>query len=205
MAVWGDSHAPTLVPALDDQARAVIRAAADMQTSTMELEVQRLSLLAAGFTPDHAEVQKIEREIILWGQALGVLRDGTEHKPKGAIKPPANLELKLEENLFLPLREIPQVAQEYALIEKDVAVQTALIRMLLQQEAESLIESNNTTSTVQVLDEAKVPEKKARPRRLLITFVAGIMSLFMTIFYTLGSVYLRALKQRWEEEYSQQT
>lgn len=190
---------------LEDQARAVIRAAADMQTSTMELEVQRLSLLAAGFTPNHAEVQKIEREIILWEQALAILRDGHENPSAGRVSPPANLELKLEENLFLPLREIPEVAQEYALIEKDVAVQSALIRMLLQQEAESLIESNNTTSTVQVLDEAMAPEKKARPRRLLITFVAGALSLLLTVFYTLGSVYMRALKTRWEEEYSQQS
>lgn len=187
---------------LEDQARAVIRAAADMQTSTMELEIQRLSLLAAGFTPDHSEVKKIERESILWQQALGILRDGQKKTDETITTVPADLELKLKENLFLPLREIPQVAQEYALIEKDVAVQSALIRMLLQQEAESLIESNNTTSTVQVLDEAMVPEKKARPRRLLISFVAGIISFFFTVFYTLGSVYLRALKERWEADYS---
>jgi len=168
------------------------------------LEIQRLSLLAAGFTADHSEVKKIERESILWQQALVILRDGQKETDENITTVPANLELKLRENLFLPLREIPKVAQEYALIEKDVAVQSALIRMLLQQEAESLIESNNTTSTVQVLDEAMVPEKKARPRRLLISFIGGIMSFFLTVFYTLGSVYLRALQERWEANYSQQ-
>ena len=187
---------------IEDQARAVIRAAADMQTSTMELEVQRLSLLAAGFTPNHAEVQKVEREIILWQQALDILRDGNTAAPGDGVN---NLELKLVKNLFLPLREIPKVSQEYALIEKDVLVQSALIRMLLQQEAESLIEANNTTSTVQLLDEATVPEKKARPRRFLIVFVAAVLSLFGTISYTLGATYVRALKTRWEEEYSQKS
>ena len=190
---------------IEDQARAVIRAAADMQTSTMELEVQRLSLLAAGFTPNHAEVKKVEREIILWQQALDILRDGKVATPGNDVNDRDHLELKLEKNLFLPLREIPKVSQEYALIEKDVLVQSALIRMLLQQEAESLIEANNTTSTVQLLDEATVPEKKARPRRFLIVFIAAALSLFGTISYALGATYVRALKARWEEEYSQKS
>ena len=93
------------------------------------------------------------------------------------------------------------VAQEYAVVEKDVLVQAALIKLLLEQEAEALIEANNTTTTVQVLDKATLPQKKARPRRFLIVFVAGILSLFATVSFVIGGEYVKGLKKRWENEY----
>ena len=108
---------------------------------------------------------------------------------------------EIEENLFLPLTDIPGVAQEYAKLEKDVLVQKALLQLLLQQEAEALIEAKNTTSTVQVLDPAVPPELKARPQRILIVFIAGVLSLFASICYTLGSVYVRAIRTRWTAEH----
>ena len=91
--------------------------------------------------------------------------------------------------------------QEYAKLEKDVLVQKALLQLLLQQEAEALIEAKNTTSTVQVLDPAVPPELKARPQRILIVFIAGVLSLFASICYTLGSVYVRAIRTRWTVEH----
>ena len=80
-------------------------------------------------------------------------------------------------------------------------MQKALLQLLLQQEAEALIEAKNTTSTVQVLDPAVPAELKAKPQRLLIIFIAGVLSLFASICYTLGSVYARTLKTRWTAEY----
>jgi len=175
---------------IEDQARAVIRAASEMQLATMELEINRKSLLASGFSTDHSEVQKLDQERMLRQQALALLRDGPGTSS-------GSLDLHLEENLFLPLRQIPEVAQHYADIEKDVLVQTALMKMLLEQKAESLIEASNTTSTVQPLDPATVPEKKAKPQRFLIVFVTAILGLFATSCYVLGAGYLRLLRKRW--------
>lgn len=190
---------------IEDQARAVIGAAATMQTEAMELEIQRKGLMASGLAADHATVKKLEQEIGLRQQALAYLRDG----PVGGAGVPDVLSavdpfrLNLEENLFLPLRQIPRVAQEYATKEKDVLVQKALMQLLLQQEAESLIEASNTTSTVQVLDAATPAEEKDRPRRFLIVFVAGVLSLFASISFVLGATYVRALGARWQAEYRQ--
>jgi len=185
---------------IQDQAKAVIRAAAEMQMVTMELEITRQGLLASGFSSTHPQVQKIEQEFMLRQQALAFLRDGMNSE-KQDIRQRITQQLQLEENLFLPLREIPQVAQDYANIEKDVLVQAALLKLLLEQEAESLIEATNTTSTVQVLDPATVPEKKARPRRFLIVFVTGVLSIFAATFYVMGRVYVRTLQVRWRAAY----
>lgn len=183
---------------IEDQARAVIGAAAGMQTEAMELEVARLGWILSGLDPDHDRVKKLQQEIRLREMWMVVLRDGLEGASDDLLRD-KTLQFELDENLFLPLRKIPGVAQEFATLEKDVLVQKALLQLLLQQEAEALIEANNTTSTVQVLDPPVPPEIKARPQRLLIVLITGVLSLFATICYTLGAGYVRAVGQHWQE------
>ena len=181
-----------------EQARAVIRASAEMQMAAMELEIEKQGLLRSGFSSRHPEVLRLEQESIMRQEGLRYLRDGEDALTRSGESPT----LHLEENLFLPLRKIPETAQRYASIEKDVIVQSALMKLLLEQEAEALIEARNIVSTVQVLDPATVPEKKARPQRLLIVFIAGVFSLFTTTLFTLASVYVRELNARWRDEYA---
>ena len=150
-------------------------------------------------------MQKTQAKTLLSRQGrenlLALLRDGVDG-PSAISDGTRSLEVSLKENLFLPLRKIPQVAQEYTNIAKDVIVQQALMKMLLEQKAEAFIEASNTTSTVQVLAAAVVPAEPARPRRLLMVFVAGVLSSFACIFYTLAAVYVRSLSQRWQAHYA---
>lgn len=180
---------------ITEQARAVIRASADMQMAAMELEIEREGLLRSGFSPKHPEVLRLAHESIMRQEGLKYLRDGE----KGVVGATSLLHLK--ENLFLPLRQIPETAQKYANIEKSVIVQSALMKLLLEQKAEALIEGENTVSTIQVLDDATVPEKKARPQRLLIVFIAAVFSAFASTFYILAATYVRELATRWRTEY----
>ncbi len=182
---------------IEDQARAVIGAAAGMQTKAMELEIVRRGLILSGLDAGHDRVKKLQQEIALREEMMVTLRDGLKADGDDLLR---NKTLQLDENLFLPLKQIPRVAQEFATREKDVLVQKALLQLLLQQEAEALIEAKNTTSTVQVLDPAVPPEIKARPRRLLIILITGVLSLFASLSYTLGMVYVRDIQKRWREE-----
>jgi tyrosine-protein kinase Etk/Wzc len=181
---------------IEDQAKAVIRAAYEMQTQAIELEITRKGLLASGLDESHASIKKLEQEFLLRQQVLAFLRDG-QNDPKLAVDRDKQFGLDLQENLFLPLRQIPKVAQDYATLEKDVLVQKALMQLLLQQEAEALIEASNTTSTVQVLDAAVPPEIKASPRRFLIVFITGLLSLFASTCYVAGRGFVRDLWARW--------
>lgn len=184
---------------IEDQARAVIREAARMQSEAMELEIARMGFILSGLDAGHDRVKKLQQEILLRQEAMAILRDGLE-VGSGDLLRRKTLQLELDENLFLPLKQIPGVAQEFATREKDVLVQKALLQLLLQQEAEALIEAKNTTSTVQVLDPAVPPEIMARPRRFLIILITGVLSLFASLSYTLGMVYVRDIGQRWREE-----
>ena len=184
---------------IEDQARAVIREAARMQSEAMELEIARMGFILSGLDAGHDRVKKLQQEILLRQDAMAILRDGLEDEATELLRD-KTLRLELDENLFLPLKQIPAVAQDFATLEKDVLVQKALLQLLLQQEAEALIEAKNTTSTVQVLDPAVPPEIMARPRRFLIILITGVLSLFASLSYTLGMVYVRDIGQRWREE-----
>ena len=183
---------------IDDQARAAILTATSMHTAAMELAIERQRLILSGLGPNHDKVKQLEREINLRQGTIAFLRDGLKPADNTMLQNKA-LQLQLDENLFLPLNQIPGVAQEYANLEKDVLVQTSLMLVLLQQEAQALIEAKDATSTVQILDPATPPEIKAKPQRVLIVFIAGLLSLIASFSYVLGAVYMRDLQQRWRE------
>ena len=180
--------------------RAVILPATSMQTAVMELGIERERLIHSGIGHNHDRVKQLEREIDLRLGTLAFLRDGPRPTDNGLL-PNKALRLPLDENLFLPLKQIPSVAQEYANLEKDVLVQTSLLLVLLQQEAQALIEAKDATSTVQILDPATPPEIKAKPQRMLIVFLAGLLSLIASVSYVMGAVYKRNLQQRWRERH----
>ncbi len=183
---------------IDDQARAAILTATSMHTAAMELAIERQRLILSGLGPNHDKVKQLEREINLRQGTIAFLRDGLKPADNTMLQNKA-LQLQLDENLFLPLNQIPGVAQEYANLEKDVLVQTSLMLVLLQQEAQALIEAKDATSTVQILDPATPPEIKAKPQRVLIVFIAGLLSLIASFSYVMGAVYMRDLQQRWRE------
>jgi len=181
---------------IENQARAIIGVAGEVQFQLMELTVMRNSLINSGLSPKHPQVKEVDRQITEWQKALIFLKNGSADKD--GLQDKTGQQLEFQENLFLPLGSIPEVALEYATIETDLVVQGALIKLLLQKEAESLIESTNNTSTVQVLDKATLPEEKASPHRSLIVFMAGVIGLFGTVVYVLASVYVGALKTEWQ-------
>ena len=185
---------------INDQARAAILTATSMHTAAMELAIERQRLILSGLGPNHDKVKQLEREILLRQGTIAFLRDGLKPADNTMLQNKA-LQLQLDENLFLPLNQIPGVAQEYANLEKDVLVQTSLMLVLLQQEAQALIEAKDATSTVQILDPATPPEIKAKPQRVLIVFIAGLLSLIASFSYVLGAVYMRDLQQRWRERH----
>lgn len=185
---------------IEDQARAAILTATSMQTAAMELDIERQGLLLSGLGPNHDKIKQLEREIRMRQVTLAFLREGRKPSDNTILKN-KSLQLELDENLFLPLKQIPGVAQEYANLEKDVLVQTSLLLVLLQQEAQTLIEAKDATSTVQILDPATPPEIKAKPQRGLIVFLAGLLSLIASVSYVLGTVYMRGLQQRWRERH----
>ena len=103
------------------------------------------------------------------------------------------------ESLFVPLQDAPDLTLEYTRLSRRVEILGMLEQLLRQHYEESRIEQVNTTSTLTVLDRARPPHKKSRPKRKLIVLVAGAGSLFFSIVSILTIEFFNSLAALTEE------
>lgn len=89
------------------------------------------------------------------------------------------------------MADIPAVSYGYASTLREVLIYQKIIefaRPLLEQ---AIFEEKKETPAVQVLDRALVPEKKARPKRMLIVIGATISVFILVIMYLVALDWLR--------------
>ena len=92
--------------------------------------------------------------------------------------------------LYPPLRQLPRLAVPYADLYRRVKVQEAIFELLTQQYETSRIEEAKDVPVVSVIDPPGVPERKAFPPRILLTFA-------LTGLAFLGSAAAILLRDRW--------
>ena len=78
--------------------------------------------------------------------------------------------------VYLPLQDIPGLAQEFAEQVRGLKVQEGVFQLLNQLYYEAGIEEASDVPLVQVLDEAVPREKKDAPRRSLIVLAAAMLA-----------------------------
>jgi len=67
---------------------------------------------------------------------------------------------------------------------------------LTQQYEQYKIQETKDTPTIQVLDRAVPPEKRARPKRALLVVLSGILSIFASTVFVFGLEYFKRSKQK---------
>jgi uncharacterized protein involved in exopolysaccharide biosynthesis len=73
-----------------------------------------------------------------------------------------------EDKLFLTISDIPDLGLTHLRLQRELEIQTELFKFLTMEYEEAKIEEAKDIPTVQVLDVAKVPERKSKPRRVLL-------------------------------------
>jgi uncharacterized protein involved in exopolysaccharide biosynthesis len=105
--------------------------------------------------------------------------------------------------LFLESR-LKEIEQELSDIQDIPAKQAEIKEMLYQMLARECelarIEVAKSMPTIQVLDEAIVPDKKAKPKRTLMVLLAGVTSLFGAVFLAFAREYVAKARQREAEQ-----
>jgi len=100
--------------------------------------------------------------------------------------------------IFLESR-LEEIEQELSNIENIPAKQAQIKEMLyelLSRECElARIEEAKSMPTIQVLDEAVVPEKKSKPKRRQMVMLSGVTSLFFAVFIAFGCEYITRIKE----------
>lgn len=94
--------------------------------------------------------------------------------------------------LIIPLKKTPQLAIEYSYHLRDVKVQEILYGFIMQNYEQAKLTEAKNTPTVNVLEYASVPQKKSRPKRMIIClilcsigFIGIIAIIFITKWYTI--------------------
>ena len=72
------------------------------------------------------------------------------------------------DKLFLAIDDIPDLGLTHLRLQRELEIQTELFKFLTMEYEEAKIEEAKDIPTVQVLDVAKVPERKSKPRRVLL-------------------------------------
>ncbi len=148
--------------ALPEQTSAAITAAATIQAEIMSSEVE-LETQMSTLQEDHPRILTLKKNIEGLKEKLADLEAGE------------NLS-----DIFPGFRDIADLAIDYGRLYREIKIQNTLFTFLTQQYEEAKIKEAKDTPTVQVLDAAIIPEKKARPRRSLFvifwTFFTGVLT-----------------------------
>lgn len=170
--------------ALDQQAGAALRAAAEIQGRIAADEV-RLQVMQNFLTPENPDVVKLTLEIRQLKQQLRMLESGNAEK---GMAP--------GDRLHPAFSSVPTLGIEYARLMRELKVQETLHAMLVSQYEQAQLAEARDTPTVQVLDRAKPPTRKIRPSVRLNMMVAGATALFIGILLAFFLEYLEQMKRR---------
>lgn len=157
---------------IDEQAKTIIEAIGKIKGELMAREVELQTLMSYA-APTNPKVELLKTEVNGLKRKLSELEDGH----KGA---------KRNNSIFIPTSRIPNLDIQYARLLRDITVQQTLFELLTQQYEMSRIQEAKDSPIVQVLDYAKTPEKKSRPKRSILvlfsTFSAFSFGVFLSFF-----------------------
>jgi uncharacterized protein involved in exopolysaccharide biosynthesis len=84
-------------------------------------------------------------------------------------------------DILVPFGKAPEVGLEYVRLYRDVKYHETLFEVLARQYEIARIDEAKDAVLIQVLDAAVAPQRKSRPRRLLIVLAAGLGSLLAAV------------------------
>lgn len=159
---------------LDDQSKAIIVAIGAVKGQLMAKEVELQTFLSYA-TPNNPQAEILKTQTEELKERLRELEEGKRIPDNPSPK-----------DIFIPASKIPDLALQYARLLRDGKVQGTLYEFLTQQYEMARIQEAKDSPTVQVLDVAKVPEKRIKPKRrqivLLSTFTAAFLAIFLVFF-----------------------
>jgi tyrosine-protein kinase Etk/Wzc len=135
--------------ALAEQTSATSDAAATVQAQIIAGEVKIQTMLNS-LNADNPELRSLQKEVETLNEKLVDLEEGRNIS-----------------EIFPGFKSVPDLGVAYGRLLREIEIQNTIFTFLTQQYEEAKIQEAKDTPTVQVLDPAVAPWKKARPRRSL--------------------------------------
>jgi tyrosine-protein kinase Etk/Wzc len=150
---------------IDEQAKAVIDAIAQLRAQIAEKEVE-LKVMRTYATSANPDLQRTE-------EALAGMKQQLQRMERGGEKNPDPL---------VPTGRMPAVGTDYLRKLRDVKYYETLFDLMAKQYEIAKVDEARNATVIQVLDRAVPPEKKARPKRALMAVVATFTGFFFAVF-----------------------
>lgn len=161
---------------LPDQIKTAIETAAQIKTEIAKTEVE-LGLM-------QYNVNKNDRTYLSLKKKLEQLRAQYSKIELG------------NQDYFVAFKDVPQLGRELSVLVREVKIQNEVYMLLQQQYYKEKIQENRDLPTVEILDEAVPPARKAAPQTIYATIVGGIfIFLLISVFYIFNEKRKLALKQ----------
>ncbi|MFH1005892.1 MAG: Wzz/FepE/Etk N-terminal domain-containing protein [Candidatus Latescibacterota bacterium] len=170
------------VISVENQAEVVIRAAAELETEIMGLQLQLQSLEASSLSEMHPEIGFVKKRIEIRENQLLSLSSG-----RGSFEE--------RSQIFLPLDEIPQLQMKFLRYQMEMDVQAALVQFLRQRVEEKRMEAAKSIPTISSVDKALPPEIRDSPKRRLIVMISGLFSIVFMMFWILMTEHYHAIQE----------
>mgnify|MGYP002280721180 FL=1 len=155
-----------------DQIAAVIESASIIKRKILLDQIQ-LEIYKDAFNPEHSKLEQLKKEIEEFKFKLNELENGSVNDSLG-------------DKLFLTISDIPDLGLNHLRLQRELEIQTELFKFLTMEYEEAKIEEAKDIPTVQVLDEAKIPERKSRPRRVLLVVSVFLVNIILNVLFIIS-------------------
>ncbi len=169
------------VAEIKDQIRASLDASAQLESAAITSEVE-YNVLKDVLGENHPQVLQSKAKVQEMKKQLKRFEQGG-----------------LDSDLIIPFEKMPDLGMEYLRLYRNVLLQTKILEFLTIQYEQAKIQEAKDTPMLLVLDKARVPEWKAKPKRLFIILGGMMLGFLMSVGVIL--LYLQTQKaefQRWK-------
>lgn len=157
-------QAANKVVSVTDQAKITIEGLAQLRAQLAVQEVQ-LGTLLRQFTNNSQEVKTVKSAI------ANIRTQIASMEGKGGTV-----------SSSIPnLGTVPQLGQDYLRLMREFKIQEAVLEMLTKQYEMAKLSETKDTSPFQVLQKAKVPDRKSKPKRAIIVIIAAFAAGFAMV------------------------
>lgn len=159
--------------AVPEQTSATISAAAELKAKIISKEFE-LGFLQNYIGDSSSDVQRVKAEMNQLNKKYDEMKFGFQNKGKNG-----------QGDVLFSLYAIPELGLEYARLIREVMVQEKIMEFLLPQLEQAKIQEAKDTPTVQVLDPANWPIRKAKPKRSILVLLFGFGSLLCSVTWAI--------------------
>jgi len=151
------------VAEIKDQVRASLEASAQLEASAITSEVE-YNVLKDALGENHPQVLQAKSKV-------QEMRRQVKRFEQGG----------LNSDIIIPFEKMPDVGMEYMRLYRNLLLQTKIVEFLTMQYEQAKIQEAKDTPMLLVLDKARVPEWKAKPKRLLIILGGMLIGFFVSM------------------------